>query len=263
MKKYWEIARVNTLQYLVYRLNFILWRFRNIINLIFIFFLWTNIYSTSSKVFNYDKAQVISYVLVVTLASSIVLSSRTSDIATEILSGYFINYLLKPVSFFKYILTRELVDKLINIVFTVIEISLLVMIFKPLLFIQNNISVYPVFIFSLIIGCLIGFFISLSLSFIAFWSSEVWAPRFIFFMLVQMLAGSWFPLDVLPKTIYNFMLLTPFPYLIFFPTKIYIHGLSVDLIKPIIISIIWCLILFAVTRLVWLKGIKNYGAFGR
>lgn len=263
MKKYFQIFQIVFLQYFTYRLSFILWRLRNVFNLLLIFFLWSGVFGSKQIIFNYTHEKIISYILLLNITSALVLSSRTTDIANDILSGNIINYLLKPISFFKTFISRELADKTINIIFSIIEVILLMIVLKPTLFIQTNLINYFVFFIAILIGGAIAFFINLSLSFIAFWTSEVWAPRFIYFILINFLAGSFFPLDILPQPIYNFFLLTPFPYLIFLPIKIYLNGLTQELLTPLIIGTCWSIILYYFSRMFWLKGIKQFSFYGR
>jgi len=263
MKKYLVIAYLSLLQMFTYRLSFILWRFRNIFNLVFIYYLWTSIFTNKNSLFSYSQEKLMTYILVMTLVSSLVLSTRTAEICADIISGNLINYLLKPISFFKLVLSKEFTDKLLNFTFSVIEIFLLVIILKPHFFIQANSQVYFFAFLSFLIGSFIAFLISLNISLIAFWSSEIWAPRWIYSILIWFLAGSFFPLDILPDLLYKILLLTPFPYLFFIPTKIYLDGFSLNIFPPIVISLVWCYILFIVTKKVWKNGIKNYNAYGR
>ena len=81
---------------------------------------------------------MITYVLAINIVSAIVLSSKAMEVAALIRSGDIINFLLKPISFFAYLLTQEAVDKVVNIAFSVVEISLIVLIFKPHFFIPHS-----------------------------------------------------------------------------------------------------------------------------
>ena len=263
MKKYLTIFYIFLKQYFAYRLSFILWRLRNILGLVFLYFLWTSVSHQKSEIFSYTTDNLISYILLVNILSSIILTTRTADIANEIRTGYFVNYLLKPFSFFKFILTKEIVDKLINCLFAIFEIVILITIFKPKIFIQTNLVTYFIFFLTVTAATIIYFYISLTLSFIAFWSSQIWAPRFIFLILISLLAGTIFPLDILPRAIFNLLLVTPLPYLIFFPAKIYLQGFSNQQVIPFFISIFWSLILFKTMVYIWKKGIKNYTAYGK
>lgn len=263
MRKYLKIFKLYLLQYFVYRLSFILWRLRNVLGLIFLYFLWTSVFAHRPTIFSYDASQLVTYILLINILSSIVLGTRTADVANEILNGDLVNYLLKPFSFFKFIITKELADKFINLIFSIIEIILLISIFHPQIFIQKNLLVYLMFFFTCLVALVISFFISLTLSFLAFWSAEIWAPRFIYLVLISLIAGTFFPLDVLPASIYNLLLLTPFPYLVYFPAKIYLHGFTGQQLTPLIISLFWSFVLYKTMVTLWRVGIKNYSAYGR
>ncbi len=263
MKKYLRIMYVAISHVFTYRLSFILWRIRNVFNLIFIYFFFFIVFTNQVSAFSYTQEKLLTYILITSLLSSLVLLTRTADLSGDILSGDIIHHLLKPISFFKFIISREFADKLLNLFFTAVEISILFLILKPHIFIQSNPITYLLFLSSIVIGGIISFLISLNISFIAFWSSEIWAPRWIYSIFIWFLAGSFFPLDILPKSVYKILLLTPFPYLIFLPSKLYLDGFSINYMFPIAISIIWCFVLFFMTKKIWEKGIKNYNAYGR
>jgi len=263
MKKYLEVFRITLGQYFAYRLNFVLWRFRMVLNLFIIYFLWHSVFEGKANLFGYSQTQMLTYVLLSSLIANFVLGTRTGDIAAEILSGDIINYLLKPISFFKYHLARDLIDKILNVALAVGEIVLILIFFNPAVYFQNNFLIYLPFIIFIFLGTLISFFINLSLSFIGFWSNEVWAPRFIYSILIFFLCGTYFPLDILPKPIYYFLLLTPFPYFYYLPTKIYLSGINSFLFIEIIICLVWVYLSYIFARFLWQKGIRSYNFFGR
>lgn len=261
MKKYFTYFKICLYQYFIYRINFILWRLRNFLNMIFLYFLWTSINNTNS--FNYSGDKLITYIFLINILYSIILSSRTEEIPQMIIYGELMNIITKPISFFKLIITKEITDKIVNIFFSILEISLLIVLFKPNFFIQNNIFNLIMMIFFILLASILSFFIDLILAFIAFWSTETWGPRFIFYIIVSILSGSVFPLDILPEKIYNLLLLTPFPYLVYFPAKIFLNKLDFLILNNILILLIWIITTFFLARKMWQKGIKNYSFYGR
>lgn len=263
MSKYLEIFKVTIGETIVYRLNIFLWRIRNLLNLFIIYFLWNSIFEKNQVLFSYTRSQMLTYILLSSLISSFVFASRTVDIAGQIIQGDIINIILKPINFFKYHLTRDLSDKLLTICFTTIEISIIIFFFKPGIYIQQNIFNLLIFLLFVIFGVLISFFISISLSFIGFWTPETWSPRFIYFILIFFLSGTYFPLDILPKPIYYILLATPFPYLYYLPTKIYLSGATPDLFFAMIICVVWIFLTYNLSRFLWDKGLKSYNFFGR
>lgn len=263
MKKYLTYFKVNVTIYFVYRLSFVLWRVRSVLGLIIIYFLWNSVYDFKPTVFSYSKDEILTYVLGINILTALILSSRTTDIAGEIVYGDIINYILKPAPFFPMIITKELADKLVNGVFAILEVVFFVWLLKPNIIIQNDITVWFFILAALFIGGTIAFFLSLSLSFAAFWTPETWAPRFIYFVLISLLAGTMFPLDILPKQIYTIFLFTPFPYLMYLPMKIYLTGLSSSIFAMLGVGIIWAVFFYFLARIIWNRGLKEFSFYGR
>jgi ABC-2 type transport system permease protein len=263
MKKYWQIFRTTVDEYFVYRVNFSLWRFRVVLNLLMIYFLWTAIYLRNREILGYTKTMMLTYVLLMSLLSDFVFSSRIHELGGQILQGDIINVLLKPVSFFKYLISKEAADKVVNISFATVEVILLILIFRPNLTAPPGFPELFFFLIHLIVGVCLSFLISFCVSMIAFWSAEIWAPRFVYFILVFTLAGNYFPLDILPKPVYNFLLFTPFPYFIFLPAQIYLKGLTNYHIWQLGVGIVWLYITYNFANWLWKKGIREYSFYGR
>lgn len=263
MAKYLEIFNVTLAQYFVYRLNFLLWRFRVVLNLILVYFLWNAVYTQKKVILGYTQPEMLTYVLLISFLSNVVFSSKIQEISGDILNGNIINQLLKPVPIIKVLLTKEAADKFINIALSVVEMALIIFLLKPAISLQTDSFVIGISLLSLLIGICIAFFISFSVSMVAFWTAEVWAPRFIYFILVFMLAGNYFPLDIMPKPIYELLLLTPFPYFIFIPAKIAIHGFDGNTVRIFVYSIVWLILSYILTVRLWQKGMRDYSFYGK
>ena len=139
----------------------------------------------------------------------------------------------------------------------------LFLIFHPPFMIQTNILSITLCLFSLILGIILYFFISVAISFIGFWSNETWGPRFIFYQTVGFLAGSLLPLDILPKSLYTILQYLPFSYLIYFPTKLYLGEVSAsDTMRGFAILVIWIGLMYLLVKQVWARGLKEYTAQG-
>lgn len=264
MYKYFYVSKNTFSEFFAYRLNFILWRVRVVISILITYFLWYSIYSDKSILFNYSPSEMFTYIVLLTFLSGIVLSTQTFRVAEEINNGALSNFLIRPLNYLKYNLFRDFADKSVNTFFSIIEIFLIIVALRPPVIWQTNPLLILLFLISIIIAVSLYFYISLILSFIGFWSKEVWAPRFIFFILIAFLAGTYFPLDIVPQPIYRILEFLPFTYLVFFPLKIYLGKLTgALLIKGFAISVVWSLILYYLAKLIWRLGLKSYTAEGR
>lgn len=266
-KKYISIFKISFAQEFAYRLNFVMWRIRNIMQILLLFFLWTTVFSDPTRVvFGYDRAKILTYVFGILVVKAIVLSARTVDVAGEISRGDLTNLLLKPINYFKYWLTRDLSSKALNFIFAFFEILILFLILKPPIFLQIDTIQLLGFMASLILAVFLFFEILMITNFIPFWAPEMgWASQFLVIIIVsEFLSGALFPLDILPLAIQKFLYLTPFPYLIFFPIQVYLGKISgTILLGGLLISLFWIFVLFILMGLVWRKGLLIYRAEGR
>lgn len=263
MKKYYLVAKNTWDEILSYRINFILWRFRAVLTLLIGYFLWTSVMPDRGVLFGYTKEMMVSYVLLAPVVFSIVFSTRTHEIGENINKGDLAFFLLKPFGYFRYWFARDVGDKLMNFCFCVVEITLLIWILQPNVFIQTNVFYILLFLISLFLAICLNFFICCLMSMIGFWSPDVWAPRFVFYTLVSFFAGSLFPLDILPYPIFNALNLLPFPYLQYFPVKIYLGQLGLpEILTGFLVSIVWTFIGWVILRGVWGKGLRIFTSAG-
>ena len=264
MQTYFQIIKNTWDQSLAYRTSFILFRVREVLQLLSMYFIWLFVVPENGTFSGYTQASMLTYVLAGAFINDIIFSTRTTAIASEINDGTLTNFLIRPMSYLKYHFFRDFGDKAMNILFSLIEISIILFLLKPPFIFQTNLMVLLLLIISIALGVVMHFFISIMIGFIGFWSNEGWGPRFIFYQAVGFFSGSLFPLDVLPKQVFNLIELLPFTYLTFFPTKIYLGELSsIEIVKGFVICSVWILLLFFLSQYVWRKGLKVYTAQGR
>lgn len=264
MEKYLLVIRNTWDEMVTYRLNFTMWRVRTVLQLLTTYFLWSVLIPQNGQLFGYTHSQMLTYVLGTAFVSAIVFSTRTQEIGDNINSGDLSIFLIRPINYFGYWFARDIGDKAMNITFSVVELSLLYLLLRPPVFIQTGlisifltiVSVFLALILQFITGCLLGM--------IGFFSPEVWAPRFIYFTVLTFLAGSLFPLDILPHSMKIIMELLPFPYLLYFPLKIYLGQLSIlEIIRGISVILFWNGTLGMFLFAFWKRGLKEYSAVGR
>jgi ABC-2 type transport system permease protein len=264
MRKYFLIAKNTWDEAFVYRINLIVWRLRNVLQVLTIYFLWFSILPKHSALLGYSQQQMLTYILGTTIVGSIVFSSLIGQVGEEINQGNLSNHLLKPCNYFYYWFARDIGDKAMNTIFTIIELIFLIVILRPPIIVQTNVGYIILAIIAIINGIFIHFFINFLLGFIGFWSSEIWAPRFIFFSLYTFFSGNIFPLDILPKPVFFLFQLLPFSYLLYFPIKLYMGQVQrIEVFSGFFISYLWVLLLAFFVKKVWKKGLRIYTAQGK
>lgn len=264
MKKYFLVIRNTWEEILTYRLNFTMWRVRTVLQLISLYFLWKAILPPGQQLGSYDQQTMLTYILGSQIVFSIVFSTRTHEIGENINNGDLSIFLVRPIKYFGYWIARDVGDKLMNILFSIVEIGILVFLLAPPLFIQTDPTMLFLTVCTVLLATILYFLISANLGLVGFWSPDVWAPRFVFFVAVSFFAGGLFPLDILPKPVFELFSLTPFPYVMYFPLKIYLGQLSMwEIYKGVGISLLWTILLVFILRFIFSKGLRLYTAVGR
>jgi len=114
MLKYLTLAEITFEEYLVYRLNFVLWRFRSFVSFLTLFFFWLAIYGNRSEFLGYQKPKCLHLCGGNCCLRSIILDSRLVDLGGQIRSGELTKLILRPLGIFSFWLSRDSVDKLLN-----------------------------------------------------------------------------------------------------------------------------------------------------
>ncbi len=253
------------MEYFAYRLNFFLWRFRGIVTFLTLIFFWRAVYGARQEVFGYQQGQMLTYVVGMSILQGIILSTRTGDLAAMIKNGDLVNkYLLRPWNVVLVWFFRDLSDKFLNLIFIILEVTLLIKFLNLPFYFPNQPNFFFIFVLACLAALILNFLISYLLSCLAFWVDNVWAPKWLFGVIfLEFLAGRFFPLDILPQPLYQLVRLTPFPYLIYFPLQIYLEKVSLQQsLRGLVVLIFWLFFFVKITQLVWKKGLKDYGAFG-
>lgn len=264
--KYFQIIRISLENGFTYRFNFIMWRVRNVIRFVSIYYFWDAVFAGNPNLYGYDRASILTYVFLSQIIWTIVLSTRTDDVAGEISTGVLSNYLLKPLSYYNYWGMREIADKLLNIAFNIVEMTALYFIIKPPLVLPQSFGQISFFLLSIGLAVILYYQLAFFASLLTFWFREDngWPIRFMFSILISFMTGGFFPLNILPPKIFLFFYMLPTSALIFTPVQIFLGAITGwALVQTFILSIIWILILRFLLNYSWRQGIKIYEAEGR
>lgn len=263
MKKYLMLYTLNLQSVLENRFNFLLERVQNILLLLTFYFLWSALFRNQATIFGYSQQGILTYVIASYLLRSFIINTRTKYIGEEIYNGTINQSLLKPISFFGRWLVEDFALKTNMLITSIFEISVFLILVKPPLFLQVDLSLIFVTLIALSIAALLNFMVNFIAGLLGFWSTQVYGPHFLVELVIDFASGSLFPLDVLPLPIFNVLKMLPFYYVVFFPLKIYLGQLTLfDIWSGLVVQILWLILLLALYRILWQKGLKHYSAVG-
>lgn len=225
---------------------------------------WQALFISQANIFNYSQNEMMTYIIGIAFISNGVLGSIAGTIAGQIRSGEITRDLMYPWNILWMLFLRDMIDKGFNMIFLIPEVIFLVFIFKISLIFPESIMTFFLFFVFLLIALFLFFYLNLFLSLTAFWTDDVWAIRWLFgVILFDFFSGLYFPLDILPDWLYSIISFTPFPYVAYFPMKLWLGDISsMQGIQAIGVCAVWAVIFFFATTRLFKWGIRDYGAYG-
>jgi ABC-2 type transport system permease protein len=264
MKTYIQIIRLTWEEMMEYRLNFIMWRVRFVMQRLVVYFLWWALFASRETFFDYTQSTILTYILLSGIVATFVTGTRVYGVGELITRGDLSNTLIKPINFFSVYAARDTADKLLNLFLGIIEVALLLSILRPPVFVQTDVMPLVLAGMAVAIGTVMYYCYAMIHGLLAFWLPDVWAPRFLSFVILEFLTGALFPLDILPEPLSTFIRLLPFQYFMYFPVKVYLGQLTVlQMAGGMAVGLVWVGILWYVMAMMWRRGLRKYAGEGR
>lgn len=251
MKKYLNILRVSLSNLMVYRV-------RILIDLILGFITPLVLVSallSAKKIGDIDARTLIPYYLLVAVTEPIVRSEIDEKIRDCAESGEIINYLLKPVSYYFWLLAEEIGKRIYTLVI-LMPLMLLVGWFLTkygfaIQFGEN----WLVLVFSLVVSFWLSFNFAYAIGLFAFWLEDFWAINNLKRVLITLLGGVVLPYSFFPTTVSKLLALTPFPFFSTWTARI-LEGKTAE--NEILIALFWCCFFYLFSEWFWKITIRKY-----
>jgi ABC-2 type transport system permease protein len=260
-EKWLQTIKISLSNFTTYRFNF----FLQVIGpgLVFFFIkynLWSSIYNGDQEILigGYTFQTMIQYhgwsMIVLLLCQGMTANNLSEDIRM----GKISNYLIYPMNFWEFHTASFLAFEFLQIFICLITIFIIS--FTSLLGTINVEILINGFSYCIFVS-IFWFSIQYLTGIIAFWLEETWTLRVIFSIISGFLSGAIIPLDLFPERWIQIISYTPFPYLTYYPIKIFMGEIDF-FTKGYLILSLWLIIIILVNKLVWKKGIKMYTAAG-
>lgn len=263
MRTYLATFRSGLSSLLEYRMDYFSNSFLSLVILIIVqYFLWNSVFSRRAQqnIGSYTPDLMFLYVIFASLYGVIIRSGRIEkNVSEEIRKGDLNKYLIKPISHLGFSGALAASDRIGVIFSTCILIP-----FIPL-FASSPISLEgcALSVLLVILAMTIKFFISMSISYLAFWFEETWTFHVIFDISMWFLSGSLVPLDVLPSWLQSISSILPFQYFGYVPAAFSVGQITMDhALQHLALCIAWCVLMWGMTKAIWSLGIRSFGAYG-
>ncbi len=264
MKKYIAIIKTAWLRQFAYRTDILGYRLANLFDILFQMAIWYAVFQTSLKINGYTFPEMTTYIIVSWLFSFLTANFGLETIVNrDIRDGTLNNFLTKPISYLKYMVTMSIGRASLALFSGVVVQIALIAAFHRLIIPPPGLAVIALIILIVVIGYFIRLFISVLIGMLSFWVTENAGLNSFFNVLIRFLSGGYAPLNILPTAFYQVCMAFPFAYIIFFPAQLYLGKASLsDGLYGLAIEIAWLAALYLLIKIIWKRGLRNYEGVG-
>lgn len=256
LKAYFKITKIQLKFNLVYKVDFWFSLVAMFLKVLMVWFLWNSLYiNANDQNFAFSLNNMLLYSVVGIGLNSTLNTGVTKKFNALINKGDIILMLLQPQSLQLRCLAIAIGDVINNLVlkFSIVFIASMI-VFKL------NISVITIqsfllFLVLLFLGFIIIFLIDYICGLICFWTTQVWGINYAKKQLIFIFSGAFIPLWMFPMQFQIVLKHTPFPYIFSLPLEVLIGKINqAACVEAIMIQILWIVILFIVSRILWRLG---------
>lgn len=224
-----------------------------IIQILISFYFWkfANINELDS---DFNLTSIIMYFLSLSILTLAFIPAMYTcyEVFNSINSGVMIVWISRPINF----VLMTFFEKLgVFVITSIVPIIAYILIY---IFVYKSFSMLILYgIISSFFGFIILFLIQMVLGLLSFWVKKTITLRDFVFQIFAILGGSLMPIDFFPSFIQKLSLYSPFAYVYYVPSKILSGALSGDVLVNLGVQILWILILFSASQLLYNFGKKR------
>lgn len=170
-------------------------------------------------------------------------------------TGEINNFLVKPLSFYKWMLFQEIGKKIATLITIIPPLVLIVFYAVKIELIPINLEILLQSFGITILAFFLSFNFGYILGLFSFWIEEAWVLRNTREVLITLLGGIALPYFLFPKSLAYILTFTPFPYMISWPTRVFKNGIQNN---EIFTALFWLLFSFLFIKVLWKKVVIKY-----
>ena len=263
MKKFLTIAKAYWQRSLTYRFTVLAYRVGEIGEALVLILMWTAIFKDQKLISGLTLQEMVTYILVGNFFGTFVRNFLSVAIGRDIKDGRLSMFLIKPIGYFRYILSQEIGRIALVTVMSSFSYLIVIIFFIKTFTLNFNLPYILVIIAMVILAFITELLISYLIGLIAFWTDEIDGIYSTVDRIKKFFSGGYFPINLLPLIFIKISFALPFAYSFFVPAQLYLKKLDISVgLKGLLVQAIWILLLYGIIQLVWKRGLKKYEGLG-
>lgn len=262
LDKWWQTMKISWSKITAYKLNFVFVILGPSLVFFFIKYnLWSAIYSVSPDMViqGYDFDSMVRYQIWVLVVALVGQGHNSMNLAEDIRLGRISSYLIYPFNFWQFHSAHFLAFQVIQLVASGVVVTAVAS--SGLLSQLSWQALWSGYLFSLYVG-FFWFALQYLIGVMAFWLEETWVLRVLLVNVSLFLSGALLPLEIFPPWLVRILQYSPFPYITYVPTKLFMGEYDGSIGLALGVLTMWLGLVLLFTQWVWRRGLKLYTAAG-
>lgn len=265
MNKYKKIFGIGFQNALEYRIDFIIGLFSMFFPIFIQINMWIAIFMNSDKevIYNYTLPQMICYVILAGLISKVMTTNVEYEIMADIKDGGLNKFIVRPINYLLYRIVENLGSKCAQFFIVYIFITIAIVSSAAIFSMKFSIQMFLLFFAVIFFSVMLKLVMAVLISSLSFWLGETWAAFMMLDVIINVMSGGMFPLDIFGENFVNVVQYLPFQYTIYFPIQILTRQVEIkDIMIGLLVQAVWILIFVVFNKLIWNRGMKVYISAG-
>lgn len=267
IKIYLPFALNELKRQLAYKGAFYLFIFISLFGSFINYYLWMAIYGSSSSktIGSMSQQEMIVYIFMVYVTSSIVTISISDWVSDDVVKGTVAMNLIKPIDYRASLISRALGNAVYRFLAPAVFVWIGIEIYKVTVLKMQVVSVWTILLY--LLSCALSFLIFVLFDFcfgmIAFFTTYIFGMLMAKEALLSFLTGQLIPISLFPAGVQKVFDYLPFSSMVYTPVMIYLGKYSGrELIFVLVRQIIWVVLLYLLGNIIWKKVTKRLVVLG-
>ncbi len=233
-----------------------------LLNPFFMLFFWKGV--GRNELF-FSQSFILSYYLFAVVAYALLMSTIEEEVSTnDIEHGGLSQYLLKPFPYYWVKCIEELPYRLLQGFFGITTCGILVLLFNNFFQLPANAIDYLLVFIIFFFAYFLAFTFKMIIGIVTFWIEDPQAMYHVVDATILAFSGLVVPLQFMPESLGKIAEVFPFAYIIYFPAAA-LTGIftQTDLLRILMVQVIWLIVLVFFYEFLWAKGVKKYTGVGQ
>ena len=258
MKKYIKCFLMGISKATEYRFDFFSSYFGAIFPILIQVSMWKAIYATTGEgiLYGYTYHQMLLYTFFVGVTAKFLSTGFEWEMNDDIKNGGLNKYIVKPINYCYYRGACFFGERFsLSIIFLII-LTVISVIFGMLGYFKIDVIRIIYFITAIVFSLILNFTFFFIVGLSGLWLTEISRIFPAISVIIMVISGGIFPLDILGEHFNKVILFLPVKYMLQFPVEI------IPIYFSFAVQIFWIVFLGSLAGILWRKGLKKYVAVG-